>query len=205
MTQTLDAQERISDLVRAHTAGASPTTATAGITTASKFGTFAITFGIAFAIIYTLLEQLNWPLFTYHPAVNKIDFWMQRPRSGEGPPMYWYGWLALSFPVAALIGWGATLLSAQALLRATIFGCALALLWWGFHVTGVAFADWVSFDAELLKSMWVAAIPAFAGAAAAGYYVSIPWAQRVWTKLLLIAPITGMAILAYSLKGFFLR
>jgi hypothetical protein len=30
---------------------------------------------------------------------------MQRPRSDEGPPMYWYGWLALSFSGAAVIGW----------------------------------------------------------------------------------------------------
>ena len=49
--------------------------------------------GISFAILYTLFEQMNWPLFTYHPAVGKLDFWMQRARSGEGPGMYWYGWL----------------------------------------------------------------------------------------------------------------
>ena len=47
--------------------------------------TFAITFGIAFAIVYTVFERLNWPFFTYHPAVGKVDFWMHPPRSGQGP------------------------------------------------------------------------------------------------------------------------
>jgi hypothetical protein len=25
--------------------------------------------------------------------------------SGEGPPMYWYGWIALALPSAAIVGW----------------------------------------------------------------------------------------------------
>src|SRR5438874_12899444 len=97
----------------------------------SKFGTFAITFGIAFAILYTAFERLNWPFFTYHPAVGKVDFWMQPARSGEGPPMYWYGWLVLSGAGALVLGWMATLVSDRSLQRATIFGCALALVWSG--------------------------------------------------------------------------
>src|SRR5258708_3395405 len=91
MTQTLDIHQDVSRLTRAQAAPSSA--APAAI---SKSGIFAITFGITFAVLYTVLEQLNWPLFTYHPAVGKLDFWMQRPRSGEGPPMYWYGWLALT-------------------------------------------------------------------------------------------------------------
>src|SRR6267378_602074 len=121
MTQTLDVNERVSQLGGSQAAGAPTSTTSAATAAASKFGTFAITFGIAFAIIYTVLERLNWPFFTYHPAVGKIDFWMQRPRSGEGPPMYWYGWLALSFPVAAVVGWIATMVSTRWLFRATIF------------------------------------------------------------------------------------
>src|SRR6266700_1837350 len=125
MTQTLDVNERISDLGRSRATGApmSTTTTTAAATTASKFGTFAITFVIAFAIIYTVLERLNWPLFTYHPAVGKLDFWMQRPRSGEGPPMYWYGWLVLSGMGAVAVSFVATLLPRPWLYRATVFCC----------------------------------------------------------------------------------
>jgi hypothetical protein len=101
MTQALEVHERISELGGARAASQS---ATAEVT-ASKAGRFVFVFGISFAILYTLFEQMNWPLFTYHPAVGKLDFWMQRARSGEGPGMYWYGWLALAFPCAALIGW----------------------------------------------------------------------------------------------------
>src|SRR5690349_3912111 len=71
-------------------------------TTISRFGIFAIAFAVAFVVLYTAFEQLNWPMFTYHPAVNKIDFWRHAARSGEGPPMYWYGWL-VNASIGALV------------------------------------------------------------------------------------------------------
>jgi hypothetical protein len=58
----------------------------------SKFKTFALTFAIASPILYLICVSLNLPLFTYHPAVNRIDLLWSPPRSGEGPAMYWYGW-----------------------------------------------------------------------------------------------------------------
>jgi hypothetical protein len=200
MTQTLDVRDGIAE--RSHVIGTPVSTATAAT---SKFGTFAITFGIAFPILYTLFEQMNWPLFTYHPAVGKVDFWMQRPRSGEGPPMYWFGWLALSFPAAALLGWIATVVPRQWLHRATIFGCVLALLWTALFALGVVIADRATFDADFLKLPWVSAIPALAAAAAAAYLVPIQRAQRVWTSWLMIMPISALLLLTYSLKQFFLR
>ena len=200
MTQTLDAGERASQLGRSHPIGAPTST-----TTTSKFGTFAITFGIAFATLYTVFEGLNWPLFTYHPAVGKLDFWMQRARSGEGPGMYWYGWLALSAASAFVLGCIATIISTQWLHRATIFSCVLAALWPALFAFAVFIADRVSFDAEFLKSVWLAAVPALAGAAAVSYFVPSQWAQRAWTRLLLIMPIGGLVVLGYSLKSFFLR
>jgi hypothetical protein len=206
MTQTLEVHERISQL------GGSPTTSrptsptAAASATASKFGRFAFTFGISFAIIYTLLEQMNWPLFTYHPAVGKVDFWMQRPRSGEGPPMYWYGWLALSFTSAAAVGWIATLVPGKWLHRATIFGCVLAVLWSAIFAIAVLSDGRTSFDTDLVKSMaWMSAIPGFIGAALVSYFVPLHWAQRLWTSWLFIMPIGGLAILGYSLKSYFLR
>ena len=72
MTQALEVHERISELGGARAASQS---ATAEVT-ASKAGRFVFVFGISFAILYTLFEQMNWPLFTYHPAVGKLDFWM---------------------------------------------------------------------------------------------------------------------------------
>jgi hypothetical protein len=201
MTHALDIRER--SPAHLATAPAASAAETAGI---GKFGTFAITFGIAFVILYTVFERLNWPLFTYHPAVGKLDFWMQRPRSGEGPPMYWYGWLALALPAAVVMAWIATAVSRRRLLRATIFSCVLAALW------PAIFAIWAlvdlrsSFDDDVVKSIaWMSAIPGFAGAAAAGYFIPIEWAQRLWTKLLLAVPIVSLVVLAVSLKTYFLR
>jgi len=201
MTQTLDIHERSSELGPSPAIGA-PTSTTR---TTSRFETFAITFGIAFAVLYTVFEQLNWPLFTYHPAVGKVDFWMQRPRSGEGPPMYWYGWLALSFAGAAVLGWIATVVPRQWLYRATIFCCALAALWPAAYAGAIFLADRVSFDAEFLKSVWLTAIPALVAAAAVAYLVSARSTQRLWIWLVMIAPIGGLAVLGYSLKSFFSR
>src|SRR6266567_8209577 len=156
MTQTLDVDERISQLGRSHATNVPTSTTTS--TSVSKFGTFAITFGISFAILYTVFERLNWPFFTYHPAVGKLDFWMQRPRSGEGPPMYWYGWLVLSCMGAVVVSYIATLLPTPWLYRTTVFCCLLAALWPALLAAGGFIADQVSFDAEFLKSVWLSAI-----------------------------------------------
>jgi hypothetical protein len=199
MTQTLDIHQDVSRLGRAQTTDASSSAAI------SKSGIFAITFGITFAVLYTVLEQLNWPLFTYHPAVGKLDFWMQRPRSGEGPPMYWYGWLALSGIGAVAVSSVATLLPRPWLYRATVFCCVLAALWPALLVAAAFIADRVSFDAEFLKSIWLAGALALAGAAAISLYGSAQWVQRLWVKWLWLVPVGGLAVLGYSLKSFFLR
>jgi hypothetical protein len=201
MTQTLHADERIGlDHARAIR-----TPASARATMETRFGTFAITFGIAFAILYTILERQNWPLFTYHPAVGKVDFWMHAARSGEGPPMYWYGWVVLSLAGAGVVGWIATMVSPRWLQRATVFCCVLAALWPIAFALANVIADRASFDAEFLRSVWIAAIPALVGAVAATYLVPGERAQRAWTGWLLIMPIGGLVILGYSLNQYFLR
>jgi hypothetical protein len=201
MTQTLHADERIAlDHARAIR-----TPASASATTETRFGTFAITFGIAFAILYTILERQNWPLFTYHPAVGKVDFWMHAARSGEGPPMYWYGWVVLSVAGAGVVGWIATMVSSRWLQRATVFCCVLAALWPIAFALANIIADRASFDAEFLRSVWIAAIPALVGAVAATYLVPVERAQHAWTGWLLIMPIGGLVILGYSLNQYFLR
>jgi hypothetical protein len=205
MTHALDVHGATAQLDRSHASDAPTPARSATAARMSKFGTFAITFGIAFAILYTVFERLNWPLFTYHPAVGKLDFWMQRARSGEGPPMYWYGWLALAFPCALVVGWIATLLPSRLLYRATMFCCLLAALWPASFALSVYIADQVSFDAEFLKSIWLSAVPAVVVAAAVSWLVSTEWAQRVWLGLLLIVPIGGLVVLGYSLKTYFLR
>ncbi len=130
----------------------------------TKFGTFAITFGIAFALVYTVLERLNWPVFTFMPVGYKVYFGIYRPLRGEGPPMYWYGWIVLAAVSALVIGLIATRVSDQALRRATFFCCVLGALWPAFLTVLRSFgADWQSLDAEFMNSVWAAAVPALIG------------------------------------------
>jgi len=201
MTQTLDVHQGVSQLDRAPTTAA-PKAATAEI---SRAGIFAIAFGISFMLLYTVFERLNWPFFTYHPAVGKLDFWMQRPRSGEGPPMYWYGWLVLSGMTAVVVSAIATLLPRPWLYRATLFSCVLAALWPALLAAGTFVADQVSFDAELLKSIWLSGIVALVAAAAISYLASAQWVQRMWVSWLWIVPVGGLIVLGYSLKTYFVR
>jgi hypothetical protein len=201
MTQTLDAHDRLFQLDRAQVTSAPASVGQAGF---SKFGTFAITFGIAFALLYTVYERLNWPLFTYHPVSGQVDFWKQM--TGVGPPMFWYGWMVLAAISALVVAGIATMVSGQWLRRATLFCCVLAVLWPAalsaiqyFIVYGA------TFDADFLNSVWVAAIPALIGTAAITYFVSYRFAERVWTSLLLLVPIGGLVVLGYSLQQYFIR
>src|SRR5258708_3826213 len=123
MTQTLDAGEGFSQLDSSPAKGA-PTSTTR---TGAKFGTFAITFSIAFPLLYTAYERLNWPLFTYHPVLGNLDFWRQS--AGVGPPMFWYGWIVLAAASALVVAGVAIIVPQRLLRRATVFFCALAALW----------------------------------------------------------------------------
>jgi hypothetical protein len=202
MTQTLDVGEGFSQLDSSRAMGA-PTSTTQ--TKVSKFGTFAISFGIAFPLLYTVYERLNWPLFTYHPVLGNLDFWRQP--AGVGPPMFWYGWIVLAAISAVVVGGIATIIPGQWLRRATVFCCALAALWpAALAALRIFITDWATFDADFLNSVWVAAVPAFVGAAVITYYVPSRLAERVWTSWLLIAPIGGLVVLGYSLlQPWFLR
>jgi hypothetical protein len=142
---------------------------------------------------------------TYHPAVNKVDFWMHAARSGEGPPMYWYGWIALTIPCAAIVGWIATMLSERLLQRATLFCCALAVLWPIAYVATVVIVNRPSYDPEYLDLMGYAGVPALLGAVAAAWLVPLESAKRAWTSWLVTLPVGALVILGYSLKTYFLR
>ncbi len=63
-------------------------------------------FAAAFAVFYVLAVQYNWALFTYHPKIGEWG-WLVEP-ARNGPPMYWYGWLATSTfgaAAASLLSW----------------------------------------------------------------------------------------------------
>jgi len=92
------------------TASTRETQATASLASSVKFKTFALTFAIGGTLIYLLCLHFNWPLFTYHPAMNRIELGWGPSRSGEGPAMYWYGWTATTLVAGAVVGFLATLL-----------------------------------------------------------------------------------------------
>jgi hypothetical protein len=44
------------------------------LASSATFRTFALVFAITSPVIYVICEMQNWPLFTYHPAANQIDW-----------------------------------------------------------------------------------------------------------------------------------
>jgi hypothetical protein len=96
------------------TATARATPATSSWASSTKFKTFALTFAIVGPVIYMVCLQMNWPLFTYHPATNRIAFGWEAARSGEGPNMTWYGWTAMTLLVGTVVSFLATLLPESA-------------------------------------------------------------------------------------------
>jgi hypothetical protein len=76
----------------------------------SKFKAFVTTFSIAGPVVYCLIQYFNYPLFTLHPATDRIVWGYEAARSGEGPNMLWYGWSATTILIAAALGIVAMLL-----------------------------------------------------------------------------------------------
>jgi hypothetical protein len=202
MTQTLDISERTAYREEQR---ASAATQAQTATRVDKLKIFVVTFGIAFAIIYTLVERWNWPLFTYHPAVNHLDLFRAPGIPEDGPPMFWYGWLPTAGIAATVVAAIATAFSAQSVQRATVFFCVLAALWPIFYGLGLYVDEVATFNAAFLRSVWASGVPALAGAIAAAYLVSAERAERLWTSWLMTMPIGGLIILGYSLRDFFER
>lgn len=88
------------------------------------FETFAISYAVTYAVIYPIAQQMNWPLFTFHPATGRFDFLWAAARSGEGSAMHWYGWTA-----SAMLGSTAIGLVSMILPESIIRRIPLLLLW----------------------------------------------------------------------------
>ena len=86
------------------------TAASKSVASSTGFRTFAIVFGFGSAVLYVACDMMNWPLFTYHPATNRVELFYAPPRQGEGPTMYWYGWTLTSMLGATVLGVLATFL-----------------------------------------------------------------------------------------------
>ena len=74
---------------------------------------FAVTFAIAFAILYVLAVENNWALFTYHAALEEFVFLVEKQK--DAPAMYWYGWMSTAgigaFVIASAVSWAPEQLS----------------------------------------------------------------------------------------------
>jgi hypothetical protein len=102
--------------------GAAP--ATPSLAASNKFKAFALAFSMSGPAIYCIVQFFNWPLFTFHPATNRLVWGYEGPRPGEGPNMLWYGWTATAILIAAAIGIIAMLLPERTTSR-----IPLALMW----------------------------------------------------------------------------
>jgi hypothetical protein len=89
-----------------------------------KLGTFVLVFAIVVPVLYVLCDFCGWALFSYHPATGLVEWGQTQPRSGQGPVMYWYGWLTMTVIGATMIGFLATLLPENAVKK-----IPLALAW----------------------------------------------------------------------------
>ena len=78
--------------------------AASSLAASRRFKAFATTFSISGPVLYCLIQYFNWPLFTFHPATNRIVWGYEAARSGEGPNMLWYGWSATTILIAAALG-----------------------------------------------------------------------------------------------------
>jgi hypothetical protein len=125
------------------TATTRATPATSSLAASSKFKTFAMMFALTGTVIYLLCLQFNWPLFTYHPATNRIGWGWEAGRSGEGPAMYWYGWTATTLLAGTVVSYLATLLPESVTKR-----IPLMLIW----LLPILAVPYLAYD---LRSWWL--------------------------------------------------
>lgn len=60
-------------------------------------------FAAAFALIYVVVEQNNWPLFTYHARTVEFGLFKQLAKAPNNPAMHWFGWIGTSLIGAAAV------------------------------------------------------------------------------------------------------
>jgi hypothetical protein len=105
----------------ATTATAKPAERPSSLATSARFKAFAVTFALVSTLTYLACEWFNLPAFTYHPATNRVGWWWEAGRSGEGPAMYWYGWSAMTLAVGLVAGLLGTLLPERVVNRIPLF------------------------------------------------------------------------------------
>ena len=86
--------------------------------TLGRYAVFAITFGVIFCVFYLFVMNYSWQLFSYYPATNQWVLYGHPPAGASpGPAMKWYGYVATTAVVAAILGLVASLIPEQMLRR----------------------------------------------------------------------------------------
>ena len=108
------------------------------MTISRAFPVFAIAFAVFYiGQVYLTAFQINLALITYHPQIGVWALLAEAPRQGQGPAMYWYGWLL----TAAL---GAGVLAALSLaLPARPFDRVWSILVWVTPLVMIGFITYV--------------------------------------------------------------
>jgi hypothetical protein len=118
------------------TAPVRATPTTTSLASSTKVKTFVVTFAVVGTLTYCICLFMNWPVFTYHPAVNRIEWGWGPGRSGEGPAMYWYGWTATTLIAGTVAGFLATLLPESAAKKIPL------ILVWLLPILAVPYLIW---------------------------------------------------------------
>lgn len=92
------------------TVSSTTTQPASSLATSRKFKAFAMTFSISGPVVYCLVQYLNYPLFTYWPAVHRFVWGFGPPSNDDGPNMLWYGWTVTTVLIAAALGIIATII-----------------------------------------------------------------------------------------------
>lgn len=171
------------------------------IISSEKIPVFALAFGVAFAVVYTICTEVNLPLLTYHPAIGEIDFLWQAPK--RGPAMYWYGWMLTSLIAALMLAWVAASIPESWLQRAITFGWITAVAYLMFYTVALFIYDRATIEMEFLKSRWLSGAAAVIIAAFISCLVPRAWNKRVWHGWIWLVPIGAVVVLAYYLTPYF--
>jgi len=173
------------------------------VTASPKSVVFAVTFGIAFCVIYVICTEVNLPLFTYHPATGDLGPLYQPP--GRGPAMYWYGWMLTALLGALVLALLATVVPERWVQRAIAFAAAFAVLYLIVYTAALAAYEGATIELDFLKDRLWSVLAALAGAAIVTVLVPAPWTQRIWPGWMWVVPLGAVTVTTYYLAPYFTR
>lgn len=172
------------------------TASASSLATSVKFMAFALAMGLATPVLYVLCDIFGLPLFTYHPATNRVELFWAPARSGEGPAMYWYGWTGTTIAAGALMGIVATLFPQQKVSTFTILMTGIVAI-----VTALGVFLWRGMPGELSLKVGIA-VGASVLICALAAMRSEEANKKLLLHLLWLLPLLAFIPLWYSLQPF---